>query len=68
MKRECENCKWWDGDDHNGPPILYGRCRANPPTIYVGNDSKQKGCGVWPITDRDDWCSFHHEIIEEEDS
>jgi len=52
----CGNCRFWKraagGDQHAG----WGQCRRMPPTLPDVADDKLVHVGVWPHTDRADWC------------
>ena len=53
MRNHCDSCKYWDptGERH-------GKCRIGPPVFYTSGPGV-KPFGVWPITDKYDWCGEH---------
>jgi hypothetical protein len=63
---KCEDCKWWQlAEQRVGAWFELGWCKRNPPTMTIGQcfpdnrwdgDGHPWGRGIFPLTDRDDWC------------
>jgi len=56
----CKDCKWWSQLAEQGPKVLRGECRRNPPSVFFVGRVYQNFCEVsnrgFPITGEDWWC------------
>lgn len=50
----CGTCKFWDHEHGD----RYGQCHRSPPSLpsYPAQTSNIHDGGVFPATERDDWC------------
>lgn len=54
--RRCGTCRFWRPETTSDAPAGWGQCRRMPPTLPAIDDEKLVHVGMWPHTDRGDWC------------
>jgi hypothetical protein len=63
----CERCKFWDAEEPDDPDNRLGYCNRFPPPLTLSvalrmtheqvlADPQAAYTGVWPETERNDWC------------
>ena len=63
----CETC-WFSYFGKNND-LEFGRCRYNPPTVYVNYESFNEGYfpdSAFPMICREDWCGKYDPKIDGE--
>lgn len=57
---ECGKCLWWDSEHDRVPIVGAGFCRKHKP---AGQNKAGELWGVWPLTDKNDFCGEFKERV-----
>ena len=52
----CGTCAFWRPEAAAASETGWGQCRRMPPTLPTVHDDKLVHVGLWPHTDKRDWC------------
>lgn len=52
----CGTCAFWRPEADAASETGWGQCRRMPPALPTIHDDKLVHVGLWPHTDKRDWC------------